>query len=132
VSHRSDSNLGFLAKKVVGGKGEATLPGKGASLFAQAIPYASRGPAVSDLAPTGIQPILVQVVLGAMFWFLAVEWLYFAWGRHVDFDLAIASGLFVMLLTLLLLVAPVAVSDPPASDAGTEDERRYLELDGRS
>jgi hypothetical protein len=107
VSHRSDSNLGSLAKTVVRGNGEAM-----------------RGKAV--LTPTGIQLMLVQVGLGAMFWFLAVAWLQFAWGRHVDFDLAVASGFFVMLFTLFLLVAALAVSDSRASNAGTENERPFL------
>jgi hypothetical protein len=92
MSHRSDSNLGSLAETVVRGKGEAM-----------------RGKAV--LAPTGIQLMLVQAGLGATFWFLAVAWLHFAWGRHIDFDLAVASGVFVMLFTLFLLVAPLAVSN---------------------
>jgi hypothetical protein len=113
VSHRSDSNLCSLAKTVVRGNGEAM-----------------RGKAV--LAPTGIQLMLVQVGLGAMFWFLAVAWLHFAWGRHVDFDLAVASVFFVMLFTLFLLVAALAVSDSRASNAGTENERPFLGLDGRS
>jgi len=107
VSHRSDSNLGSLAKTVVSGNGEA-MRGK------------------AGLAPTGIQLMLVQVGLGAMFWFLAVAWLHFAWGRHVDFDIAVASGFFVMLFTLFLLVAPVAVSGSRASNAGTEGERPFL------
>jgi hypothetical protein len=83
-----------------------------------------RGKAV--LAPTGIQLVLAQVGLGAMFWFLAVAWLHFAWGRHVDFDLAVASGVFVMLFTLFLLVAPLAVSNSRVSNAGSEDQRPFL------
>jgi hypothetical protein len=107
MSHRSDSNLGSLVETVVRANGGAM-----------------RGKAV--LAPTGIQLMPVQAGLGAMFWFLAVAWLHFAWGRHVDFDLAVASGVFVMLFTLFLLVAPLAVSNSRASNAGTEDQRPFL------
>jgi hypothetical protein len=107
VSHRSDSNQGSLVETVVRGNGQAM-----------------RGKAV--LAPTGIQLMLVQAGLGAMSWFLAVAWLHFAWGRHVDFDLAVASGVFVMLFTLFLLVAPLAVSNSRVSNAGSEDQRPFL------
>jgi hypothetical protein len=107
MSHRSDSNLGSLVETVVRANGGAM-----------------RGKAI--LASTGIQQMLVQAGLGAMVWFLAVAWLHFAWGRHVDFDLAVASGAFVILFTLLLLVAPLAVSNSRASNAGTEDQRPFL------
>jgi len=106
MSHRSDSSLGSLVETVVRGSGEAM-----------------RGKAI--LAPTGIL-VLAQVGLGAMFWFLAVAWLHFAWGRHVDLDLAVASGVFVMLFTLFLLVAPLTVSNSRVSNAGTEDQRPFL------
>jgi hypothetical protein len=108
VSHRWDLNLGSLVETVVRANGGAM-----------------RDKAV--LAPTGIQLMLVQASLGAMLWFLAIGWLHFAWGRHVDFDLAVASGVFVMLFTLFLLVAPLAVSNSRASNAGAKDQGPFLE-----
>jgi len=54
---------------------------------------------------TGVHPVVFKVSLVAVLWFVAVTWLYFAWGAHVDLDLAVATGFFTMLFTLLLIAA---------------------------
>ena len=57
------------------------------------------------LATMGMHHSMIQIGLGGVVWFLAVTWLYFVWGRHVDLDLAVAAGIFVMFFTLFLLLA---------------------------
>ena len=58
-----------------------------------------------SLAAIGVHPSVIQSGLGGVVWFLAVIWLYFAWGARVDLDLAVAAGFFVMFFTLFLLLA---------------------------
>ena len=63
-------------------------------------------------ASVGLHPAVFQIGLGGAIWFLAVSWLYFAWGTHVDLDLAVATGLFVMFFSLLLVMANGIINDP--------------------
>jgi hypothetical protein len=59
-----------------------------------------------------VHPVVFQIGLGAAVWFVAVSWLYFAWGRHVDLDLAVATGFFIMFFTLFLIAATGVIRDP--------------------
>ena len=66
----------------------------------------------SLLKTTGVRLALVKIALSAVAWFLAVAWLDFSGGPHVDLVLAIVTGFFVMFFTLLLVAASMAISDP--------------------
>ena len=66
----------------------------------------------SSFLKTGVGLALVKIALSAVAWFLAVAWLDFSGGPHVDLVLAIVTGFFVMLFTLLLVAASMAISDP--------------------
>jgi hypothetical protein len=61
---------------------------------------------------TGVHPVVFEVGLGGAVWFIAVSWLYFAWGRHVDLALAVATGFFIMFFTLFLIMAAGIIKDP--------------------
>ena len=61
---------------------------------------------------TGVHPVVFQIGLSAAVWFVAVSWLYFAWGRHVDLDLAVTTGFFIMFFTLFLVAAAGIINDP--------------------
>jgi hypothetical protein len=65
-----------------------------------------------SLATTSVHPAVIQVSLAGVIWFLAVTWLYFAWGPHVDLDLAVVTGFFVMFFTLFLQLTSAAIKDP--------------------
>jgi hypothetical protein len=60
---------------------------------------------------TGVHPAVFKISLVAVLWFVAVSWLYFAWGAHVDLDLAVATGFFIMFFTLLLMAAAGIMKD---------------------
>jgi hypothetical protein len=111
MSHRSESNLGGNVPTAIG-ESEATRQLEGPPVYAHATLDSSKGRGALGLAATSVHPVAIQIGLGAVTWFLAVAWLYFAWGRHVDFDLAIATGFFVMFFTLFLRVASMAINDP--------------------
>jgi len=66
----------------------------------------------SSFLKTGVGLALVKIALSAVAWFLAVAWLDFSGGPHVDLVLAIVTGFFVMFFTLLLVAASMAISDP--------------------
>ena len=66
----------------------------------------------SLLKTTGVRLALVKIALSAVAWFLAVAWLDFSGGPHVDLVLAIVTGFFVMFFTLLLVASSMAISDP--------------------
>lgn len=80
---------------------------KGALLLERKRGGAPNKPALpgAGLATAGLHSSVIQTGLGGVVWFLAVTWLYFVWGPHVDLDLAVAAGVFVMFLTLFLLLA---------------------------
>jgi len=61
--------------------------------------------------PASVHPVAIEISLAATLWFLAMAWLSFAWGRHVDLNLAVASLFFVMFFTLFLKTASRAVKD---------------------
>jgi len=61
---------------------------------------------------TGVHLAVFKISLVAVFWFVAVAWLYFAWGAHVDLDLAVATGFFTMFFTLLLIAADGIIKEP--------------------
>jgi hypothetical protein len=61
--------------------------------------------------PASVHPMAIEIGLAATLWFLAMAWLSFAWGRHVDLNLAVASLFFVMFFTLFLKTASRAVKD---------------------
>jgi hypothetical protein len=63
----------------------------------------------------GVHPLVIEIALAPIVWFIAVSWLYFAWNGHIDLDLGVATGFFVMFFTLLLGTASYATkpSRPP-------------------
>jgi hypothetical protein len=61
--------------------------------------------------PASVHPVAIEIALAATLWFLAMAWLSFAWGRHVDLDLAVVSLFFVMFFTLFLTIASRAVQE---------------------
>jgi hypothetical protein len=69
-------------------------------------------PPRSGHVTTRVHPAVFQVGLGAAIWFVSVSWLYFAWGSHVDLDLAVATGFFIMFFTLFLIAAAGIIKDP--------------------
>ena len=64
----------------------------------------SSGDEVSQVE-TSVHPIVIEIAIGAVMWFLAVMWLDFARGPQVDFELAVVTLFFVMFFTLFLLTA---------------------------
>jgi hypothetical protein len=66
---------------------------------------------VAARKPASVHPVAIEIGLAATLWFLAMAWLSFAWGRHVDAALAVASLFFVMFFTLFLTTASHAVKD---------------------
>lgn len=63
-------------------------------------------------ATTGVHPVVFGISLGATIWFLIVSWLYFAWDGHVDLDLAVMSGYFIIFFTVFLVMAIGIIQDP--------------------
>jgi hypothetical protein len=59
-------------------------------------------------ATTTVHPVVIELGLGAVVWFLAVAWLDFAWGRHVDFDLVVVTGFFFVFFMVLLLASSLS------------------------
>jgi len=60
----------------------------------------------------GVHPVVFQIGIGAAAWIVAVSWLSFAWGSHIDLDIAVATGFFMMFFTLLLTAAAGIIKDP--------------------
>jgi hypothetical protein len=54
----------------------------------------------------------VEVAFSGAAWFVAVIWLNFVGGPQLGLAVAIVAGMFVMLLTLLLLAITMVVDDP--------------------
>lgn len=63
-------------------------------------------------APSGVHPVVIEIALGAVLWFLVMSWLTFAWGREVDFNLVVVTAFFIFFLALFLLTASFALPDP--------------------
>ncbi len=61
---------------------------------------------------TSVHPIVVEIVIAAAVWFIAVTWLDFARGSGVDLDLAIVTLFFVIFFALFLLTATYGRDDP--------------------
>ena len=65
-----------------------------------------------DRSEAGVHPMVAKIAIGATVWFLAVTWLFFAWGRQIDFLLAIVILFFIFFIGLFLLAAFYSVKDP--------------------
>ena len=59
----------------------------------------------------GIHPIVFEIAIGAVLWFLAVVWIAFAGKCGVDLDLAIVTLFCTIFVSLFLLVASFAKGD---------------------
>ena len=49
---------------------------------------------------TGIHPIVFEIAIGAVLWFIAVVWTAFAGKGEIDFDLAIVTLFCAMFVSL--------------------------------
>jgi hypothetical protein len=65
-----------------------------------------------EAAEAGVHPMVAKIAIGAAIWFLVATWLFFAWGRQVDFLIAIVILFFVFFLGLFLLTASFSAKDP--------------------
>jgi hypothetical protein len=54
----------------------------------------------------------VEVAFSGVAWFVAVLWLNFVGGPQLGLTVVIVVGMFVMLLTLLLLAITMVIDDP--------------------
>jgi hypothetical protein len=63
-------------------------------------------------AETGMHPAVIEIVLGAVLWFVLVTWMSFARGGGIDFDLVIATLFFAFFFGLFLVVASFTAKDP--------------------
>ncbi len=63
--------------------------------------------------------VFIKMSMSAVAWFLAVIWLNFAKGPSLDLKLEIATGVFVMVLTFILLTASSLVGEPRHAAAST-------------
>jgi hypothetical protein len=68
------------------------------------------GPQRGRLPGLDLHPIAV-ITLSVVAWFLAVMWLNFTGGPKFGLILATVSGVFVMLLTAVLLVVSLVIDD---------------------
>jgi hypothetical protein len=64
-----------------------------------------------DKSEAGVHPMVAKIAIGATVWFLAVTWLFFAWGRQIDFLIAIVILFFAFFIGLFLLTASYSVRD---------------------
>jgi len=60
---------------------------------------------------TGIHPIVFEIAIGAVLWFLAVTWIAFAGKGGIDLDLAVVTLFCTMFVSLFLLVASLNERD---------------------
>lgn len=72
-----------------------------------------------------VHPGVFKLVIVAAVWFLAVSWLYFAWGTEVDLDLAVATGFFIMFFALFLMMSTGILKDTRQSEQRTSF-RKFL------
>ena len=63
-----------------------------------------------NLRTIGLQ--VVEVAFSGVVWFVAVVWLNFVGGPQLGLTVVIVVGMFVMLLTLLLLAITMVIDDP--------------------
>jgi hypothetical protein len=61
---------------------------------------------------TAVHPVVGEIAIGAVVWFIVVMWLAFARGPEVDYLLVIVTLFFVMFFTLFLLTASYGWKDP--------------------
>jgi hypothetical protein len=54
---------------------------------------------------TGIHPMVFEIAIGAVLWFLAVTWIAFAGRGGIDLDLAVVTLFCTIFVSLFLLVA---------------------------
>ena len=66
----------------------------------------------SKTVEAGVHPIVVEIAIGAVLWFLAVTWFAFAGKGGVDWDLTVVTLFFAIFFTLFLLLASFSVADP--------------------
>jgi hypothetical protein len=59
----------------------------------------------------GIHPMVFEIAIGAVLWFLAVMWIAFSGKEGIDLDLAIVTLFCAMFISLFLLVASFARGD---------------------
>jgi hypothetical protein len=62
------------------------------------------------LRTIGLQAI--EIAFSGVAWFVAVLWLNFVGGPQWGFTVVVVAGMFVMLLTLLLLAITMVIDDP--------------------
>jgi hypothetical protein len=60
---------------------------------------------------TGIHPIVFEIAIGAVLWFIAVVWTAFAGTGGIDFYLAIVTLFCAMFVSLFVLVASLTTGD---------------------
>jgi hypothetical protein len=60
---------------------------------------------------TGIHPMVFEIAIGAVLWFLAVTWIAFAGKGGIDLDLAVVTLFCTIFVSLFLLVASVNERD---------------------
>jgi hypothetical protein len=60
---------------------------------------------------TGIHPIVFEIAIGAVLWFIAVVWTAFAGTGGIDFYLAIVTLFCAMFVSLFVLVASLTRGD---------------------
>jgi hypothetical protein len=60
---------------------------------------------------TGIHPIVFEIAIGAVLWFIAVVWIAFAGRGGIDFYLTIVTLFCAMFVSLFLLVASFTTGD---------------------
>ena len=98
---------------------ELDLPG---SFQTDPIDALSALAAQRSLAPAiSLHPVVTKVVVSAALWFLAVTWLNFTGGPEIGASLAVATGFFVMVFTLILAAATSALT-PSVRVKSTPDE----------
>ena len=75
-----------------------------------------------DSETTVVCPTIIRLVLSAVAWFLAVGWVNLASGTAIDFAVAFVAAVFVVLFTLLLITASMAIE----KDAGRSLSRKVV------
>jgi hypothetical protein len=60
---------------------------------------------------TGIHPIVFEIAIGAVLWFIAVAWTAFAGSGGIDLDLTIVTLFCAIFVALFLLVASFTAGD---------------------
>ena len=61
---------------------------------------------------TAVHPVVIEIAISAILWFIIVMWLAFARGPEVDYLLVIVTLFFVMFFSLFLLTASYGWKDP--------------------